>query len=191
MKKILLVLCSIVAAGTFSFLEAQTQEEMKKMMDYATPSDIHKEMAKWDGEWTEDIQMWMAPGAPVQTMQATCVNKMVMGGRYQESKLTGNFMGMPFEGVSTIGYDNARKVLVSTWVDNMGTGIIYMEGKWNEATKSAEFKGKSTDPMTGKALDIRQVMKIVDDNTQIMEQYTTPAGGKEFKSLEIKTTRKK
>ena len=30
MKKILLVLCSIVAAGTFSFLEAQTQEEMKK-----------------------------------------------------------------------------------------------------------------------------------------------------------------
>jgi hypothetical protein len=52
MKKILLVLCSIVAAGTFSFLEAQTQEEMKKMMDYATPSDMHKEMAKWDGEWT-------------------------------------------------------------------------------------------------------------------------------------------
>jgi len=191
MKKILLVLCSMIVAGTFSFLEAQTQEEMKKMMDYATPSDIHKEMAKWDGEWTEDIQMWMTPGGPVQTMQASCVNKMVMGGRYQESKTTGNFMGMPFEGVSTIGYDNARKVLVSSWVDNMGTGIIYMEGKWNEATKSAEFKGNATDPMTGKAVQTRQVMRIVDDNTQIMEQYTTPVGGKEYKSMEIKFTRKK
>ena len=191
MKKILLFLCSIIVAGTLSLLEAQSQEEMKKMMDYMTPSDIHKEMAKWDGEWTEEIQMWMAPGAPVQSMQASCVNKMVMGGRYQESKHTGTFMGMPFEGVSTIGYDNARKVLVSSWVDNMGTGMIYMEGTWNEATKSAEFKGKATDPATGKAVDTRQVVKIVDDNTQIMEQYTTPVGGKEYKSMEIKFTRKK
>lgn len=191
MKKILLVLCSIIVAGTMSVLEAQSQEDMKKWMDYMTPSDTHKEMARWDGEWTEDIQMWMSPGAPVQTMQASCVNKMVMGGRYQESKHTGSFMGMPFEGVSTIGYDNARKILVSSWVDNMGTGIIYMEGSWNEATKSAEFKGKTTDPMSGKLLDTRQVLKIVDDNTQIIEQYTTPAGGKEYKSMEIKFTRKK
>ena len=191
MKKVLMVFCSIIIAGIFSFLNAQSQEDMKKMMDYMTPSEIHKEMAKWDGEWTEDIQMWMAPGAPAQTMQASCVNKMVMGGRYQESKHTGNFMGMPFEGVSTIGYDNARKVLVSSWVDNMGTGMIYLEGTWNEATKSAEFKGKSTDPATGKMVDTRQVMKIVDDNTQIMEQYTTPVDGKEYKSLEIKLTRKK
>jgi len=100
-------------------------------------------------------------------------------------------MGMPFEGISTIGYDNARKILVNSWVDNMGTGMIYMEGVWNEATKSAEFKGKSTDPMTGTVLNIRQVMKIVDDNTQVLEQYTTPADGKEFKSMEIKLTRKK
>ena len=191
MKKTLIILCMLATAGFFSLLNAQSQEEMKKWMDYMTPSDIHKEMAKWDGEWTQDIQMWMAPGTPPQTMQASCVNKMVMGGRYQESKTTGNFMGMPFEGISTIGYDNARKILVNSWVDNMGTGMIYMEGVWNEATKSAEFKGKSTDPMTGKVLNIRQVMKIVDDNTQVLEQYTTPADGKEFKSMEIKLTRKK
>jgi len=191
MKKILMILGMIAAAGIFSQLNAQSQEEMKKWMDYMTPSDIHKEMAKWDGEWTEDIQMWMAPGAPPQTMQASCVNKMVMGGRYQEAKTTGNFMGMPFEGISTTGYDNVRKILVNSWVDNMGTGMIYMEGSWNEATKSAEFKGKSTDPMTGKVLNIRQVMKIVDANTQVIEQYTTPADGKEFKSMEIKLTRKK
>ena len=80
--------------------------------------------------------------------------------------------------------------MVNTWVDNMGTGMIYMEGNWNDATKSAEFKGKSTDPMSGKSIDIRQVMKIVDDNTQVMEQYTMQ-DGKEFKSMEIKFTRKK
>ena len=191
MKKILLVLCIMATSGICLQLNAQTQEELKRWTDYMTPAEFHKEMAKWDGEWTEVVQMWMAPGAPPQTMQASCVNKMVMGGRYQEGKHTGNFMGMPFEGISMTGYDNARKVLVSSWVDNMSTGMMYMEGSWNEATKSAEFKGKSTDPMTGKSLNIRQVMKIVDDNTQIIEQYNTGADGKEFKSMEIKLTRKK
>lgn len=190
MKKVI-ILFGVILFTSFSVqLKAQSQEEMKKWMDYMTPSDIHKEMARWDGEWTEEIQMWMAPGTPPQTMQASCVNKMILGGRYQESKTTGSFMGMPFEGISTTGWDNTRKILISTWVDNMGTGMMYLEGKWNEATKSAELKGKATDPMSGKVLDIRQVLKVVDDNTQVMEQYTIQ-DGKEFKSMEIKFIRKK
>lgn len=27
---------------------------------------------------------------------------------------------MPFEGISTLGYDNAKKTFFSTWIDNMG-----------------------------------------------------------------------
>ncbi|MBK9333372.1 MAG: DUF1579 family protein [Ignavibacteria bacterium] len=30
-----------------------------------------------------------------------------MGGRYQQGKHTGDMMGMPFEGMSLLGYDNA------------------------------------------------------------------------------------
>jgi hypothetical protein len=190
MKRITLTICLAVLAACFNAGLAQTQEDLQKWMDYMTPSDVHKMMAKWDGEWMEDIQMWMDPSAPAQTMQASCVNKMVMGGRYQESLNTGNFSGMPFEGRSLLGWDNARKVFVSTWIDNFGTGIIYMEGSWDAANKTINFKGKMTDPMSGKATDIRQDVKIVDDNTQIMEQYTMK-DGKEFKSMEIKFTRKK
>ena len=51
---------------------------MKAWMDYMTPSDVHIMLAKSDGEWNEEINMWMAPGAPVQSMQAACVNKMIL-----------------------------------------------------------------------------------------------------------------
>ncbi len=190
MKKLTLTTCGILLAVFFTIGNAQSQEDMQKWMDYMTPSDVHKMMAKWDGEWTEDIQMWMDPSGPAQTMKASCVNKMVMGGRYQESLNTGNFNGMPFEGRSVTGWDNARKIFVSTWMDNMGTGIMYLEGPWDAAAKSITLKGKMTDPMTGQVTDIRQVMKVVGDNTQIMEQYGMK-DGKEFKSMEIKFTRKK
>jgi len=44
-------------------------------------------------------------------------------------------MGMPFEGMGLDGYDNASKEYISIWIDNMGTGIMYMKGKWMKIQK--------------------------------------------------------
>lgn len=30
---------------------------------------VHKMLSKWDGNWNEDITMWMAPGAPAQKIK--------------------------------------------------------------------------------------------------------------------------
>jgi hypothetical protein len=132
----------------------------------------------------------MTPGATPTSSTGTTENKMVLGGRYQESIHKGNMEGMPFEGHSLLGYDNAKKIFQNTWVDNMGTGIMLMEGKWDEATKSITLTGKSYDPMSGKDMEMRQVYKIVDDDHHTLEMYT-PAAGKEFKNMEIRYTRKK
>jgi hypothetical protein len=154
-----------------------------------TPGTFHQMIAKDDGEWTEEITMWMAPGAPPTTSTATAENKMIMGGRYQQSIHKGNFEGMPFEGMSILGYDNLKKVFVNSWIDNMGTGIMFMEGKWDPATRSINFKGKISDPISGKEQPVREVFKIIDDNNQLMTMYNT-MNGKEYKSLEIKFKRK-
>lgn len=190
MKKVNLLFCLVILlTGTIS-TRAQTAEETEKWMEYMTPADMQKMLAKWDGEWEEAITMWMAPGAPPQEMKATCENKMILDGRYQESHHEGSFMGMPFQGISVTGFDNARKIFVSSWIDNFGTGMMFMEGSWNKDTKSIDLKGTMTDPTSGKPLQIRQVLKAIDDNNQLMQQFTT-MDGKEFKSMEIKLTRKK
>jgi Protein of unknown function (DUF1579) len=190
MKRITLTICGVVFAAFFTVGKAQTAEETKKWMEFMTPSDVHKMMAKSDGQWNEEMQFWMAPDAPAQSMKASCINKMILGGRYQESVHTGEFGGMPFEGHSTTGWDNARKIIFATWIDNMGTGLTYMEGTWNETTNSIEMKGKMTDPMTGNIADIRETLKFVDDDTQIMQQFGMK-DGKEYKTMEIKLTRVK
>jgi hypothetical protein len=163
---------------------------MKAWQAYMTPGKFHQMMAKDDGSWNEEITMWMDPSAPPSKSTATAENKMIMGGRYQESVHKGNFDGMPFEGRSILGYDNARKMYVSSWIDNMGTGIMYMEGKWDDKLKGIVFKGKSVDPMTGKEMMVREVFRIIDDNTQVLEMYDNKMG-KEMKTMEIKFTRNK
>lgn len=188
MKKI--VLSSLGLCMLIFSLSAQTESQMKAWTDYMTPGEIHKMIASWDGTWEGDAKMWMAPGQEPTTTKTTSVNKMILGGRYQESRVSGNFNGMPLEGISIVGYDNAKKKLINTWIDNFGTGLMYMEGTWDPASKTMEFKGKGLDPMIGKEIPMRQTIKIVDDKTQLMEMYSTPEGGTEMKSMEITMKRK-
>ncbi len=185
--RIIFTVILLLTLQTFSF--AQTEAEMKAWTDYMTPGMPHEMLAKSDGEWTGITTMWMAPGAPPQTMEGTMNNKMILGGRYQYSTYTGTMMGMPFEGISIVGYDNAQKKYVSTWIDNMGTGIMNMTGTWDDESNSITFTGNMIDPLTGKDCQVREVFKIIDDNNHVMEMYDNKTGT-ETKSMEIKFTRK-
>ncbi len=189
MKQLIITATIFLAAAFNCTAQEHNDDMMKAWQAFMTPGEQHKMLARSTGTWNEDITMWMAEGAPAQKSTAVAENKMIMNGLYQQSTHKGNFEGMPFEGLSTVGYDNARKIYMSTWIDNMGTSIAYMEGKWNEATKTVEFKGTQTNPMTGKTMNARETIKFIDDNNQYLEMFQTE-NGKERKTMEIKLSRK-
>jgi hypothetical protein len=166
---------------------------MKAMMDYGTPGEMHKMLAASNGTWNGETTMWEYAGAAPQKSTGTAVNTMIMGGRYQSSKHSGNMMGMPFEGQSITAYDNAKKKFVSSWIDNWSTGIMIMEGTWDNATKSMTMTGTMPDICRpGKTCTMKEVFTIIDDNTQKMEMYgPDPKTGKDYKMMEINLTRKK
>ncbi|MEJ5960800.1 DUF1579 domain-containing protein [Pedobacter immunditicola] len=188
MKTLISLVMAMLMLTITARVEAQDEAMMKAWEKYMTPGDVHSMIAKSDGIWNADISMWMKPGAPPEKSTTVCENKMILGGRYQQSLHKGTVMGKPFEGMSLLAYDNAKKTFISSWIDNMGTGLMYMEGTWDEATKTINFKGTSVDPATGKDMEIREVFKLVDDNNQIMEMYCT-MDGKEMKTMEIKFSR--
>lgn len=187
MKRTLLLLTFACAS---LLTRAQDADAQKAWMDYMTPGPMHKMMAMGDGDWDTDITLWMAPGTEPMKQIGSCTCKMILDGRFQESRQSGSFGGMKFDGIGLTGFDNAKKVFQSTWMDNMGTGIMVLEGKWDDATRTIHYSGKSVDPSNGNELIIRQVHKWVDDNTQKMEMYMM-MDGKEFKNMEITMTRKK
>ena len=166
---------------------------MQKMMEYGTPGPMHAMMASWSGTWNGETTMWMKDGAPPQTSKGKAVNTMILGGKYQSSKHSGDMMGMPFEGQSVMGYDNATKEFTSTWIDNMSTGVMIMKGNWDEASKTLTLTGTMPDiTRPGKECKLKETFKVIDDNNQLMAMYgPDPATGKEYKMMEIKMTRQK
>ncbi len=184
----LIVLTTLVL--TFVVNISFTQDEsMKKWMDYMTPGDMQKMLAKGVGNWKMKTTYWMAPGTEPMVSEVTAVSEMILGGRYLTTKITGNMMGMPFEGISLEGYDNAAKVFLTTWIDNMGSGIMYMTGTWDETAKQITYTGKAVDPMSGNWIDVRQVVTYNSDGTTKMEMYAPGAEGKEYKSMEVISTK--
>jgi hypothetical protein len=187
MKKILFFICvlSVLTINLF----AQNNDEMKKWMDYMTPGKEHQELAKMNGDWTFKSKSWMDPNGEPQISTGNAKCEMLLGGRYQQMTVSGKMMGMDFNGISISGFDNAKKVYVSSWIDNFGTGLMYMEGKYDEASKMIIFKGVVVDPMTGKDKEYKETLKIVDDKTVEMEMFIVE-GGKELKNMEIVYTKK-
>jgi uncharacterized protein DUF1579 len=163
----------------------------KAWMDYATPGEAHKMMMAENGMWNGEMTMWMSAGAEPMKQSISAEYKTVMGGRYQEGIHKGVFMGAPFEGKSTLAYDNATQEYTSTWIDNMGTGIMIMKGKYDPATKMFSFEGECVDPVTKKTKKMRETITIIDDNTRKMEMFDTGYDGYEFKNMEIMSTKKK
>ncbi len=167
------------------------QEEMNKAWtEYMTPGPMHELLSKGTGEWTGDIKMWMDPDQPPTESKGTSTIKPILGGRYFEGTYTGEFGGMPMDGREITGYDNAKKIFFNTWIDNFGTGMMYMEGTYDDSTKTFTYTGNSVDPMTGNEIPIRQTINLIDDDHHRMEMYMTD-NGQEFKTMEINFTRKK
>jgi len=160
----------------------------KAWADYMTPGDVHKMLAKFDGKWDAEISFYYNPDSP-SVNNTTCENKMILGGRYQQATYKGTIDEMPFEGISTLAYDNARKIYLSTWIDNMGTGIMQLTGTYDNTSKTINLKGSATDVGTGKDIAVREIFKMVDDDTQTMEMYETKAG-RETKTMSILLKRK-
>lgn len=182
----------LVLLSSNSFLIAQEggeqSAEMKAWMEYMTPGPMHEMMAKSAGEWKVITKYWMDPaGEPTET-EGNANVEMILGGRYMQSTHTGTMMGMPFEGISLQGYDNATGEFTSIWIDNMGTGFSISKGTYDEASNSINFEGSMLDPITKEDMKFRQVVKNIDDDHFMFEMYMNYKG-QEFKSMVVDYTR--
>jgi hypothetical protein len=174
------------------------QEMMKQMMEMSKLNENHKLLSEMNGNWNFGIKMWMNPdpNAKPQESKGSATRKDIMGGRYVMMDVTGK-MQMPgadgkmkdvqFKGMGIEGYDNAKQKFVSSWIDNMGTGIQSSEGTYDPASKTFTYTSE-IEMMPGMKIPVREVIKVPDNNHMMLEWYEN-RGGQEKKTMEIAYTR--
>ena len=188
----LLVVCTSVVAQEAKKDAAPDQKAMMEaMMKAMMPGDAHKLLDNMVGTFDVKVTAWMMPGTPPTDGKGTAVSTWILGGRYVEQKFTGQFMGMPFEGLGYTGYDNVKKTYWSTWVDNMGTGVMTSTGSTGDGGKTWKFMSSMPDPMTGKDTPEESRLVVADHDHYTMEMWSPGPDGKMAKMMEIAYSRKK
>jgi hypothetical protein len=186
-----------VSAPATTATSPDPAEMMKQMMEMAKLNENHKLLADLAGTWSYTVKM-MAPGETPSTSAGSCTRTPIMNGRFFVANFTGS-MKMPsadgkmkdfaFKGTSIEGYDNVKQKFVSSWADNMGTGIMNSEGTYDPATKTFTYNGE-VEPVPGMKMPVREVIKVTDKNHHTFEWYEN-RGGQDVKTLQIDYTRKK
>ena len=165
--------------------------DVDAMMKAATPGEHHKPLQRYVGDWTYTIKMWPAPGQPEMESTGTVHAEPILGGRYVQSVYKGEFLGHPFEGRSTDGYDNVAQQYVSSWVDNAGTGIIHSTGTCDAGCRVFNMNASMLDPTSSKKISTKSVISWLDDNRYRIEMFMIdPGSGKSVKTMEIAAQRK-
>jgi hypothetical protein len=195
--------CSLVAsislfALTLGFTPARAEEEelspeakamMEAWQNASTPNENHQLLGRSVGNWNFTSSWWPNPEAPPTKSEGTATYEMILGGRYLKETVRSEMRGESFEGIGYTGYDNVKKSFVSTWMDNMSTGILVSEGSWDAETKTYTWHGDYVDVMTGKSKQMRVINRIESADRQVAEFFDTNPDGREYKSMEIIYTR--
>jgi hypothetical protein len=189
-----LAACPALADDTKKAADKPPMDEkaaMEMMTKLATPGAGHKKLDAFVGSWTAKSTMWMDPSKPPATSEGTSELKWVLGGRFLEQRFEGKFMDAPFSGLGYTGYDNYKKTYVSTWMDTLGTLTLYMTGNFDKAGKVLTSTGKMADPTTGKTVTYTTKITLAGADEMVWEMWNPGPDGKEYKSVEVRYTRKK
>ena len=115
--------------GEVSEAGSRKVPSMMEMMALGMPGAEHKELAKYAGEWEQQLSLWMGPGGG-QPMQAKgrATNEMILGGRFLQTKGAASMMGMKTEQLSFLGFDRRHEKYITYGLDTMGTYGVAASG---------------------------------------------------------------
>lgn len=157
----------------------------------SNPGPEHERLASLEGEWTVTGLFWTDPQARPITALHSSTLRMDLGGRYLVEELEGALWGEEFRGIGITAFDNVAGEYITTWIDNMSTGILILRGTYDSAANAIVMHGEYTDPVTRDTKSLKSVERITDDGARVYEHWEVAPDGTEFKVMELTYRRKR
>jgi hypothetical protein len=201
MKPIVKATClTLVLAFSLGMLPGLTRAEdapkltpdalMKALAQAGQPGAEHKKLEPLVGDWTFTLKLWTDPSQPPAELQGTVERKWIMGGRFVQETVKGEFAGKQFEGLGLLGYDNAQKKYTSVKVCGLCGKISHGLSTCDASGTKFECANEECCPLTGQKVKGRDEL-VIESNDRIVLNVFKTLDGKEVKVMEIVSTRKK
>ena len=185
MKSSMILAALLMSIGFAQIVAAQ------EMPEPATPTDQHKWLKKFAGQWEMANKGIMGEGQLPIESTGTMKSEM-LGGFWVVNVMNGDVAGMKFRGIQTIGYDTKKKKYVGTWVDSLNNYMWHYEGNVDESGKKIVLEAKGPNMMnTGQMNLYRDAYEFKNDDLIVVTSSMQREDGKWITFMKGKTTRTK
>lgn len=183
-----------VGASAFALVQDKKVQEAAASKDqippeWSMPGEQHKMLESMAGHWNFKLKMTDATGQTTES-SGTSDKKVILGGRFLEDTTHGSMMGQAFEGRGFTGYDRIKNKFTGSWMDNMCTCALSMEGTWDAGSKTMTYMTEMPG-MDNKMAKARIVDKMPDADHITSQFFITGPDGKEMPMMTIDYTRGK
>jgi hypothetical protein len=157
--------------------------------DADEPGPVHKQMAKWAGEYTTSSRFYMKPNDASEETKGAATIKSVLGGRFLSEENSGKMLGQEFTGIRLYGYNNLSGKYEATWVYTGATGMMTLSGTSKDEGKTIEYSASYE--QKGSKMNLTVVMRHDSDDQFVVELIAKNPDGGRGPTLETTYTRKK
>lgn len=156
--------------------------------DLTQPGPEHAQLMKMVGSWDVTFTQWTKEDEPEKEAQGSAVITAMYDGRYICEEYSSDFAGKSFRGVGTTGYDRGARHFVTTWCDNMGTGIVLLTGTPKSDGQEIVYHGTMTSPQQ-QLVQLRHVVSWESDDRFTITMFSR-SDDEEHKSMFLTYTRR-
>ena len=163
---------------------------LKAMAESGKPNAELAKLEPLVGEWTVTMRLWTDPSQPPAELKGTVERKWIMGNRFVQENLKGEYAGASFEGMGVWGYDATQKKFSITRICGLCAQMSHSAASVDPSAKKFESMTEECCPITGQKIKGRDEV-VIESNDKIVVNVYKSIDNKEVKAMEIVSVRKK
>ena len=188
-----LLLAAALPAAAQEPANEEQRKKMQAMMAAMQPGREHARLARLAGSWDVEITMWSGPGGESFKAAASAENRMILGGRFLESRVVGGQPPMQIESLTLMGFDRRFDRYTTIGLDTWGTYYVTAAGTMTDSL--VNMHGTDEDPIAGHTQVYDMNLRFVDADTYVTDVTFTDEvhtrGKGPFKAFEAVYRRRK
>lgn len=179
---------------TFAFIvtgfAAVVQVQAQELPEFPKPTEQHEWLQQLAGQWEYEATMHMPGQEPVKSKGTESVRSV--GGFWIVGENRGDFMGQPFTGLLTLGFDAEQDEFTGTWVDSVCGHLWKYEGTLDKDTNTLTLLTEGPCPMQGgKPIKMRETLQLKNPEQKVFMSEMQGEDGSWTKTMQIDYRRKK
>jgi hypothetical protein len=141
--------------------EAPSPEEVAAILAMASPGPEHTRLAGFEGVWRQR-GTFSVPGQAPLHFTGTTTNRMILGGRFLESRSATAEGPFPIESLTIFGFDRRSGEFTAVGFDSLGTYHVAAAGKPAPDSHPITMSGVNRDPATGRVEEFEFVLTSIN-----------------------------